>query len=521
MTDFYLKSGAGAADFQQAHTYSLGDKMVPARSDAGTNVTNARGWVWECTTAGLTIGSNPTWPSSVAQDVTTVTDGAATFTARRPGYSSGSTANWAYAAIYVDYVVTAMLAGDRLFVSKNDSQSYSTALTLAFPGIPGLPSLIYSVDDSAAPPTAVAAGASWKTTGNVNFNITGVVDMESMSLMAGSSTGTANLSISCTSGRLRNTTLVLGGTGSGSVINIANTIGAGTVYESPTFKFANTLQRIAIANAGGTIEIVGGGLDPASSAITALIQVTTGSTIVDMYGFDASAMAASGNIINQSSRGIDINLAFCKVPASWSGSPNGATPGEASRVTLDMCDSGATNYVMAVSDTSGTINQNTTVVMTGGATDGTTPLSWTLASNSQASYATAPLKSEWRSVWVDTTVSKTLTWNYVADTNVSAGQGAGTAFAFQNNQVWIEAMYMGSSASPLGTFASSAPSSPLATPSDNASGSASWTTTGLTTPKIGSCTLTFTTGMKGPMLARICVVAASKTIYADPAPTFA
>ena len=165
MTDFYLKSGAGAADFQQAHTYSLGDKMVPARADAGSNFAVARKWVWECTTGGLTVSSNPTWPASVTQDTTTVTDGTATFTARLPGYSSGSTANWAWATIYVDYVVTAMAAGDRLFVSKNDSESFSANVTLAFPGTQAAPSLIYSVDDSAAPPTSVATGALWATTG--------------------------------------------------------------------------------------------------------------------------------------------------------------------------------------------------------------------------------------------------------------------------------------------------------------------------------------------------------------------
>src|SRR6185437_3469075 len=126
----------------------------------------------------------------------------------------------------------------------------------------------------------------------------------------------------------------------------------------------------------------------------------------------------------------------------------------------------------------------------------------------------------WRAVWVDTATSKTLTWNYVADTNVAAGQGAGTGFAFQNNQVYIEAVYLGSASNPLGTIVSSAPAYG-ATATDNAAGSASWTTTGLTTPKVGSCTLTFTTGMKGPMLARICVAPASKTIYADPDPSFA
>src|SRR6188508_3468017 len=102
MASFYLKSGAGAIEYSN-RAWTLGEKMVPARADNSTNFAVARKWVWEVTTAG-TSSATPAWPAvSATQDVTTVTEaGGVIWTARKPGFSTGSTASWAFAGINAD-----------------------------------------------------------------------------------------------------------------------------------------------------------------------------------------------------------------------------------------------------------------------------------------------------------------------------------------------------------------------------------------------------------------------------------
>lgn len=433
---------------------------------------------------------------------------------------------WAKAATSLATIAGIDAAGDTVYVASTHSEtglavnpSYAWAGTIAAPT-----KIICADKTSGAPPSTAATGATIATASGIalTFASAGAVYVYGLTLQAGSGTSaTANLiPTSAITGCVFDTcALTLNNTSASSIIS-AVVSGLLLSLSNCTLKFGNTLQRIGINSFGASLSMDGCTIDGTGSAITGLLNVSAGSNAV-IRACDLSACAASFNPFSTTTSNVVGQIFECKLPASWTGSPNGSIGGFGTRIVMQDCDSAGTNYVVNIEDCSGQITTNTSVNLSGGATDGTTALSWQVASNSQAQFPMLPLASPWRAVWVDTTTSKTLTWQYVADTNVAAGQGAGTAFAFQNNQVWIEAMYFGSSTSPLGTFASSAPSTPLVAPTDNAAGSGTWTTTGLTTPKQGECTLTFTTALKGPMLARICVGTASKTIYADPDPTYA
>jgi aryl-phospho-beta-D-glucosidase BglC (GH1 family) len=115
-------------------------------------------------------------------------------------------------------------------------------------------------------------------------------------------------------------------------------------------------------------------------------------------------------------------------------------------------------------------------------------------------------------IWNDTTgVSKTATIEIVSD----------GASALNNNQVWMEIDYLGSSATPLATRATNAPNFVTAAAAVTSS-TALWPNAtgtgpnGSSTWQIQKLQISFTPQLKGPLIARVFVAKASWTVYVDP-----
>lgn len=112
-------------------------------------------------------------------------------------------------------------------------------------------------------------------------------------------------------------------------------------------------------------------------------------------------------------------------------------------------------------------------------------------------------------VWNDTTgSSKTLTIEILHD----------NATALKDNEVWVDAIYLGSSSYPLGTLVSDGASF-VATAANQTTSSATWTTTGMSNPNKQKLSVTFTPQLKGFVIARVIVAKASYTLYVDPVAT--
>jgi hypothetical protein len=81
--------------------------------------------------------------------------------------------------------------------------------------------------------------------------------------------------------------------------------------------------------------------------------------------------------------------------------------------------------------------------------------------------------------------------------------------------------YLADSGSPLGSFVSDAVADKLGatTHADQATSSASWTTTGLTNPNAQKLAVTFTPQQAGYIHCRVMVAKASSTYYVDPTVT--
>jgi hypothetical protein len=233
--------------------------------------------------------------------------------------------------------------------------------------------------------------------------------------------------------------------------------------------------------------------------------VSRSQSYATISGVDLSNFSSSLNLCSFGFNGIVI-FRDCKLPASWSGSLVTGTITSGARAELYNCDSADTNYRLIVTDYAGSITSETVIVMTGGASDGTTPLSWKMVSGANAEYPLVSLCSPEIVKWNDTTGSAiTATVEIITD-NVT----------LTDAECWIEVQYLGTSGFPLSVFVSDAKADILATAANQSSSSVTWTTTGLGTPVKQKLSVTFTPQEKGFLHAVVHLAKASTTVYVDP-----
>ena len=199
----------------------------------------------------------------------------------------------------------------------------------------------------------------------------------------------------------------------------------------------------------------------------------------------------------------EITTRNCKFPSSYTiGTGTPAGTGAAVSVTYN-CDDADTNYLYERKEFAGDVDTETTIVMTGGSSDGTTTFSYKMAT-SASTVLWRPLYSNEISKWNETTGSSvTATIAFIHDglTNL------------QDDEVWIEVDYLGTSGFPEGIRLTDRMTTVLSTPADQATSSETWTTTGLTNPNEQEVSVTFTPQEKGYIHARVALAKPSQTIY--------
>lgn len=500
MATFYVKSGSGVAEFAQSTAYSSGDRMVPKLADAGSNHLVAKKWVWECTTAGTSAGAEPTWPASVTVDVTTVTSSGATFTARRPGHPTAATDDWTFATPYLKYgTLAAITAGDEVYVSDGHAESQAAAYDCS----PAVNCKILCVDDAAAPPTAMATTATVTTTGNSTLTCqltTAQFYCYGITFSAGS--GAVNVNMILGGGVFESCNFITGGTSGGQVI-----------FQNVAYNCTNCSVKFAAA--GSTITGAGAGIWRGGSLLAGGTSPTT------LFAYTSPGLVENFDLTNANAA---INLTIgtvgfvprivfrnIKLPASWSGAVvtgASAVGAEFSITRLENGDNAATNYRLQMVGTYGSVVNETTLVRTGGATDGMTAFSWKVVTVAAAGmFPTGFMKTPEIVKWNATTGSPiTVTVEILHD----------SATALTDKEVWLEVSYLGTSGAPLGTLITDAAASVLATAADQTASSATWTTTGMANPNTQKLSVTFTPQIAGFIHAVVKLCKASKTIYVCP-----
>lgn len=332
-----------------------------------------------------------------------------------------------------------------------------------------------------------------------------------------SGSGAVNIDITWTSTlpwwwRLENCALKLGGTGAASNF-IVGAFG-GSIDESflelinTTLEFSGTGQSIetkARLRWSNTPSAVLG-----TVPTTLFVPILGGAgALAEVLGVDLSALGSGKNLVNVSAS-TSLNFLFidCKLGDSVSITTGAVISQGGIEVRLINCDSGDTNHRYYKQVYQGTITQETTIVKTGGASDGTTPVSRKMVTTANSKLF-SPLESDWMLVWNEATgSSKTLTINVITD-NVT----------LTDAEAWVEVEYLGTSGFPQGNFASDRVADVLATAANQTTdGVSSWTTTGLSTPVKQNLAVSFTPQEKGWIRARVCLAKASTTMYVDPDP---
>jgi hypothetical protein len=224
-------------------------------------------------------------------------------------------------------------------------------------------------------------------------------------------------------------------------------------------------------------------------------------------GFDCSSLISSFNFINTPSAIIAIRVRNIKLPNNWSGQINGnAVIAVGSVYEFMNSDDGDTNYRLRTEQSYGSVIHETTIVKTGGATDGVTPISWQVSSNP---------KAQWIERFVDT--PEIVRWNTTVASPITCAIDIihDSATALTNREVWMDIQYLGTSGRPLSLFASTYP--PYNAPSTaQAASGATWDTTGMTNPNPQLLSTVITAQEAGFIHAKVMLAASSKAIYVDP-----
>lgn len=423
---------------------------------------------------------------------------------------NGST--WALAKATIAGAAGIDAAGDVVYVSSSHNESPATAQIWAWAGTLASPVRILSVDDSAEPPTTYSAGAQVSCQDNLTIANTGAVTIAGLELKCGFGVSTSkNMTMSPGVGVtifLRDCVLRCETTNVTSIIQVGGNNGY-VEWEDVDVKMNGTAHRIDVSS-GNFIWNGGALLSGSITASTFFGAVAVGST-VRISGLDLSNASSSVNLFNSTNRQVSVICRNIRLPASWSGSFYSGTPGVGSRFEFYNCDVGDTNYRLHVADYFGTIVSETTVVRSGGASDGVTPLAWKLVSSSTVAYRYYALSTPEIVADVTSTGSSlTATVEIITD-NVT----------LTDAECWLEIQYLGTSGYPLSSFASDAKSDLIGSASNQATSTETWTTTGLTTPVKQKLSVTFTPQEAGFVHAVVKLAKPSTTVYVDPKLTIA
>lgn len=436
------------------------------------------------------------------------------------GNDANSGANWGAGGTGAKGTLTGAAAidaaGDSIYVAAAHAETTVGSLTFAWAGSGASTTKLICATTAAQPPTALATSGT--ATANVSggaITYTGNCYVYGLTHIAGTGIGNPVVSLggSNATQRYESCSFQLAGSGAAGVIRPNSGSQSAVYWKNCTVKFAAAGQGLNVNggyfnwNGGG---FVAGGTNPTTLFSAFNVGAAAGSGVnVLVENVDFVNMGTSVNLSTVPSAGVVITFRNCKLPAGWIGTLITAafSAGAQGRAQMFNCDTGATNYRLWIEDGNGVIRDEQTLIRTGGASDGTTGLSWKLVTNANVNYPTSALATPEIAIWNDTTgASKTVTVEVLRD----------SATNLKDNEIWLEVSYLGSSGTPVGTPITDQTANPLTAAADQTASSVTWTTTGMANPNKQALAVTFTPQMKGFFLARVMLAKASATVYVDP-----
>jgi len=443
--------------------YSVGNLR---RQLATPTVGNER--VWRCTTAGTSGGSEPAWTLTAGS---TTNDNTAVWTEvtgqeayQAPGAWGAPHARIANAAASGWHT-----NGDTIYYSSNHSETQATAITITI-GTLAAPSYLICVDETASghiPPQA----ADVKTTPSGTIASTtssGVITLAGVLWGSGGilSPAAANCAMASANSLPHNIVLknfsVRNGNAIWSIGSSGNSASSRIVWDNVNFNASNAGANIVVAATQFNWKNTASAL-PGTVPTTLFGSSVVGGATVLVEGVDLSAAGSGKTLVAAQAKNSIFKFKDCKLGASVT---IAATPTNmASYVTTSRSDSAGVNYRSEGFYYPGNQTIETTIVRTGGASDGTTALAWNLTTNANAKWVVPVVVKTPLAVWNSTTgANRTLTV-----------QGVMNAAALPTNaDIWMEGEALTSSGSPLGSFVSNGKDSPLHSATNHTASTEAW-----------------------------------------------
>jgi len=428
---------------------------------------------------------------------------------------SASGADWANAKLTLTAAFTTEVAGDTIYVAHDHNESTASAVTLTSSGTVSNVTKVICVNRAGTVPPVAAdrrATAQVATSGTNNLTITGVAHYDGIIFSAGTGSSSSAHIVCHTAAstwlRFDNCSMrfpITGASGGSFYANgtagslggtytelnnttmVFNSAGAGILF-CGALKWRNTPTALSGSALPGTL-------------FTPVTGAARGGSI-ECIGVDLSALGSGKTIVNiaGTNQGPRFRLIDCKLDAAVT-KANVPLVGQGSE--LEFIRSGATgNYTVYRTQVAGTLDQETTIVRTGGASDGTTPIAWKIVTTANCFYS-MPFECPPIAIWCDTTGS--------AVTATVEGIWGGGAVP-NDDDVWLDVEYLGDASSPQGSFVNDGKPDLITAAAAQTSSAASW---GGSTTKF-KLAATFTPQQKGWIYARVKCAKASSTFYIDP-----
>lgn len=433
---------------------------------------------------------------------------------------AGTGADWANAFTTLTLAYAGGAAGDTFYVSADHNENTGASVTLQMPGssagVNAAPSFTICANHlGSVPPvsadlrtTAQVFGGTTVSGGNT-LTINGSGYFYGIKFNGGGSGGTGRLQIlaligwqrydSCEIGQASNSNMIFG--------NVSISQPLSLEFYNTNLRFANvaatiTLEGVPFIWRGGTVlgtmpDILIGKLSGGSGATVGYNAILEGLDLSPLgsgktlFGIGAS-FPNSGKLLVKD---CVINAAVTLAQA-----PNGQQGPQTYWNRVGASGARPGNGMMMYG---GSQVDETTIVRSGGASDGTTNYSWNITTSANSTWY-FPFVSEPIAVWIDTAgVSKTVTI-----------EGVWSGGAVPNNDdIWAIASYLGSASTPQSSVISGGKADVLATGTALSSSLETWASSPGTAFKMA---LTFTPQQKGWAYLYVKAAKASTTFYIDP-----
>lgn len=424
---------------------------------------------------------------------------------------AGTGADWTNAYTTLAAALTAKSAGDNFWVSEDHAETAAAVKTHTSPGTATAPCTIICVNHAGTVPPVSAdlrTTATVSTTGANDMNFFGYVFCYGVTFSAGSSTNAASLNFglsAVTHWILDSCSLVINNSNNSSII------GFGANGNHQYYDLYNTPCTFGAVNQGIWTATSKFRWRSTASAIGGIVPTVLfhpdydrSNVLVELEGLDLSVAGAGKTIFGAADHPTKYKMKDCKL---GSGVTIAASPTTGMGVDIESTRSdSAGNYRHEKYNFGGTQITETTIVRTGGASDGVTPIAWRIDTTANAKWIN-PFESFPIGIWNDIpSVNKTIT--------VFGVWGGGAVP--NNDDIWIEISYLGASGNPLATMnRSNTKANYLAAAAGQTSDTSTWG--GSTTKFKMVVTLSSPQpAQKGMIYVTIKAGKASSTFYIDP-----